>query len=344
MKIFGNKISKGNILLFLSFTAISICLLLVVSATRAEKTVSQSQNGLYSGHQKGFSVQHSEEDTQWETVIPELVSNYDDFALYLPLQDPEIVIRGICVKGEVEVPPMLEGKYFEFSSSWTDRPTLVIGKEYRKDVHRKNGKMYYSYQGVNYEVIGIMGTEEDSRMNHMMMMDIKSALRIEGINGEYVLDTKKESLLPEIGQDVKDSFQYPAEVLILLDEGTEMSLVARFLSSSAIMDTMYVMILVSFLLSTILVTFIWLYLRRSLFFAWTLCGFNNGAQRLEIAKRYYLVSGIGFVVGLLVGLGLSYVMPDIHIIMRDVLLAFAMTIGLGTVILFICYYLNRRHV
>lgn len=63
-----------------------------------------------------------------------------------------------------------------------------------------------------------------------------------------------------------------------------------------------------------------------------------------IMCSYYLVSGIGFVVGLLVGLGLSYVMPDIHIIMRDVLLAFAMTIGLGTVILFICYYLNRRHV
>lgn len=59
-----------------------------------------------------------------------------------------------------------------------------------------------------------------------------------------------------------------------------------------------------------------------------------------IMCSYYLVSGIGFVVGL----GLSYVMPDIHIIMRDVLLAFAMTIGLGTVILFICYYLNRRRV
>ena len=37
MKIAGKKIPKGTVLLFLSFTAISLCLLLIVSATRAER-------------------------------------------------------------------------------------------------------------------------------------------------------------------------------------------------------------------------------------------------------------------------------------------------------------------
>lgn len=342
MKIAVKKIAKGSILLFLSFTAISLCLLLIVSATRAEKINSQSQNGLYSGHQKGFSVQNAEEEEQWEEVIPELASRFDDFAVYLSLQDPEVVLRGICVQGEVEVPPMLEGKYFDYSSSWTEQPTLVVGKQFQKDVHRQNGKMYYKYQDAEYEVIGIMGTERESRINHMIMMDFKSAVHLAGMNGEYVLDTKNESVLSDIGQDVRDLFRYPAEVQIILDEGMEMTLVAQFLSSNAIMDTMYVMILVSFFLSTILVTFIWLRFRRSLFFAWSLCGYGSGAQRLEIAKRYYVVSGIGFLSGLVLGVGLSYFMPDIHIIVWDVLMAFAMTIGLGTVILFFCYLLDKR--
>lgn len=36
MRVAGKKIPKGTILLFLSFTAISLCLLLIVSAARAE--------------------------------------------------------------------------------------------------------------------------------------------------------------------------------------------------------------------------------------------------------------------------------------------------------------------
>ncbi len=56
MKIAGKKIPRGNVLLFFSFTAISLCLLLIVSAIRAEKVNRLNKYTMYSGHQKGFSV------------------------------------------------------------------------------------------------------------------------------------------------------------------------------------------------------------------------------------------------------------------------------------------------
>ena len=56
MKIFPKRIPKGNVLLFLSFSAISLCLLLIVSASRAGRENSLMRNNLYSGHQKNFYI------------------------------------------------------------------------------------------------------------------------------------------------------------------------------------------------------------------------------------------------------------------------------------------------
>ena len=295
MKIAGKRVPKGNILLFLSFTAISLCLLLIVSAIRAEHSNSLSQKGMYSGHQKGFSVHNAEDETSWTKVIPELADGHDNFAIYVPVEDSEIVMRGICIQGEVEMPPMCEGNFFDFSTSWTEQPTLVVGKQYQEGVIRRNGKMYYQYGDVEFEVIGIMGTEEESRINQMMLMDFRSSIRITGINTEYVLDTRKESDLTELGQDLYDQFHSPAEVFIILEEGDRSSAIASLFSGETIMSTLYVMILISFSLSTILVTFIWLRFRRQLFFVYNLCGYEGRMERMEISKRFYLAAGTGFV-------------------------------------------------
>lgn len=61
---------------------------------------------------------------------------------------------GVCVSGKVETPPMVEGKYFDFATSWTDTPKAVLGKQYREHAVERDGKMYHDYQGVEFEVIG----------------------------------------------------------------------------------------------------------------------------------------------------------------------------------------------
>lgn len=341
MKIAGKKIPKGTVLLFLSFTAVSLCLLLIVSAARAERTNNMSKNNMYTGHQKNFSVYNAEGGGFWEDIILSLSAKYNDFAIYMPMQDSEIVVRGICVKGSVEVPPMIEGEYFDFNTSWSDTPMVVLGKECQEKIAERNGKKYYDYGGLEFEVLGVMGTKEDSRLNHMMLLDFRSAVRMEEVNTSYVLDTKKESDLIKIGQDLSGLFRLPAEVMILLDEGDGLSPIARLLSSGRIMDALYVMILISFSLSTILVTSIWLRFRRPLLFAWQICGYEERMKGLETAKRYYMAAGFGFVVGLLLMALFSLVMEDIQMKAIDIVQAFGVTVGLGTIILFFCYLSNK---
>lgn len=341
MKIAGKRIPKGNLLLFFSFTAISLCLLLIVSAVRAEKVNRLNKYTMYSGHHKGFSVSGGDGVEQWEPVISELASQNERFTLYVPIEDPGIIVKGICTRGDDREVPMLWGDYFDFSTSWTDTPRAVLGSQYEKDIVERNGKKYYEFNEVDFEVIGIMGTKDESRINQMLLIDFKSAVRITGVETNYVLDGEKRDLL-EIGQQIYDNMPFPSNVIITLEETEAVSFVERFLAPDVIMDTMYIMILISFSLSTVLVTLIWLRFRRQLFFAWKLCGYDRRSERMEISKRFYLTTGAGFWTGVVLMCVIVQGMSEIHLAFRDIFVALAITVGLGTLILSFCYFLDRR--
>lgn len=369
MKMLGKRIPKGNLLLFFSFAVISLCSLLIVSATRAEYVARLLGNSLYTGHQKVFSITGSEEEEQWDEVMPGIKAECRDFAVYVPVRGEDVMMRGIYVNGDIDEPPMLSGTYFDYSTSWTDQGMVVLGKDYEKDVFARGGKTYYQYHDMEYEVIGIMGTEKDSRINQMVLLDFKSAVRMTGINTQYILDAKDESRIQEAGQSIYDLFEYPASVLIGLkdkdvtdvdedgdqageekndveeevdgesDDGTG---VVSYLSSDVIMDTMYVMILISFALSTILITMIWFRFRRPLFYVWNLFGYGRSQVCLEVAKRFYAAAGAGFVMGFVLMCLVSVMVPEVEIGCMDVCGAFGMTLGLGTVILCFCYVADQK--
>lgn len=341
MKIAGKRIPRGTVLLTMSFMAISLCLLLIVSAVRSERVNRLGRSGMYSGNQRNFSLLCAEDENQWEEVMGPLASAQDDFAVYLSVQDPQMVVKGICVDGEVETPPMVWGEYFGFDTSWTDTPTAVLGRQYLEKTVMRDGKTYYSHGGTEFEVIGVMGTKEESRLNHMMIIDFKSAVRLCGINSVYVLDAKDESGVLETGKELETLFHSPASLVINLEKKKWGSFTAQFFSSGAIMDTMYVMILISFLLSTVLVTMIWLRFRNQLFFACSLCGYGRRATGLEIAKRFYASAGVGFVAGLLCMFLAASAIAGIHILWFDIIKAFGVTVGFGTGILLWCYVLRN---
>ena len=343
MKIFGKKIPGGNFLLFLSFTTISVCIILIVSTMRKESINSLSKNALYTGHQREFSIKYSEDEKQWEQVIPKLCGKeYNNFAVYAPLEDSEKIVRGLYIKGKTDIPPMVRGKYFDESTSWSDKPYAVLGREFERDVYVRDGRRYYSYNNKEYEMLGIMGTKEDSRINYMVIIDFRSAVDIAGINKEYVLDTKKESDLYDVGGDLIVYFASPAEVYIGLDKGPEESFMEKLLSSEVIMDTMQIMILISFLLSTIIVTLIWFRFRRQMMFAWKLCGYEKYAEYIEMAKRYYMTAGVSFVAGSIIMFAIMGIISNMAITVGDIITALGMTIGFGTVILFTCYAIEKR--
>ena len=94
MKIMGKRIPKGSVLLFLSFMALSVCLMLITYTFRTSKELNLGQNNLYSGHQKNFSISQGENETEWDEVLPKLLSEGENYAIYVPLQADVVAMRG----------------------------------------------------------------------------------------------------------------------------------------------------------------------------------------------------------------------------------------------------------
>ena len=341
VKAARKKMPKGNFLLFFSFVAISLCLLLVVSAIRAERMNRINKYELYSGNQRSFTVSGGEGVEQWEQIVPELASDYDSFSLYLPVRDSEYSVRGICHQGGNGDIPVIWGQYFDFETSWTDEPKIVLGSHFTNDIVSRDGKRYYTFGEQEFEVIGIIGMEEESRVNYMMLLDFKSVVRMIGLENDYILDAGADDI-QKISQDLYDNIPFPSQVRIKLTKDRETTFRERFFSANVIMDTMYVMILLSFSLSTVLVTLIWFRFRRSLFLVWKLCGYRKAWQRMEIGKQLYLITGIGVGTGLLLLGAISRRLDEIRIVPVDVGKAFAVTVGLGTAILLLCFLLDGR--
>lgn len=345
MKIAGKKIPKGYFLVFMSYTTISICLIMLISLVRANRINDMTKKGLYTDNYNSFYICNAKNQEQWNDIIPDLSAKYDDFALYTDVPDPSITVRGIYVKGKVSTPPIVYGKYFDESTSWTDIPRVVLGKEYEKYVIEKDGRKYYDYFGINCEVIGIMGTEIDSRINYMIMMDMKTAIKFSDINTSYVYDSANPDTVYNVGKYISEVFPYPAEVDIILEEANKKFFLIDYLfSGEVIMNTMYVMMLASFMVSTLLVTIIWFRRRYSLICVWNMCGYKNLYKIVELAKRYYLIAGGGFLSGFIISGVCGMYIRSINIAAADIIYAFGGTIGIGTVILFVCSMKEGRTV
>lgn len=341
MKIAGKRIPKGNALVFISFAAISLCLIMVISLSRQEKINNIIRKGLFTGHEKWFEISECEDESCWDGILTGLTEKHDDFALYVDLPDPEISVRGIYVSGEVVIPPMISGKYFDETSSGSSKPTVVLGKEYESNIISRDGKKYYDYHETQCEVIGIMGTQKDSRINHMIVMDFKNALNFTGINTDYTYDVKDKEDLADVGQYINESFQGMGQLFMSQNSYSGATTFVSFLfSEEVIMDTVYIMMLISFVVSTVLVTFIWLRNRETLFKSWDLCGFRFLEKVNEIAKRYYIISFGGFIFGLIIILCLGNNMDAVNVSVIDVIQSFAFTIGIGTTIL-VCSLIRR---
>lgn len=337
MKLFGKKIPKGNFLLYISFVAISLCFIMIISAIHSQKYTSMSQNDMYSGHEVTIMVYESWYDNLWENVITEMPDKYNNYSIYAPVVDSDSLLRGVYVKGRTVSPPLIWGKFFDENTSWSDQPMMVAGSSFENEIKDIGGKRVYTYNGVDYQVIGVIGTKNESRINNMMFIDFKSAIRENGVVSKYILDTKREKGINSIAGELERLISYKADCSVLMQGESDRGIAAELVSKGMIMDALYVMVLICFALCTVIVTDIWIMFRQQLFYSIKLCGYEGRFKALEIFRRYIAIAGSGYATGVVLMVIISAFVSHILVFLTDIIITFGLTIVLGIVILSIIY-------
>lgn len=100
--------------------------------------------------------------------MPQLAAK--KIAVYQDYQGPEQV-RAIYFSGSYANLPMLEGRFFKESDFIAGNHCAVIGKDRRGELVRHEGKAYIELQGVPFEVLGVMGPEEETAFDSTALIN-----------------------------------------------------------------------------------------------------------------------------------------------------------------------------
>lgn len=333
-RIVGHKIPRGDIVMALCFLAVCACTLLILSNLRLANRLAFISEGCYSGAARELTL-----ETEDKTLSLKATQNTvkTPMILYRPDLDEQTDVRGVYIKGHPAItPPILEGRFFSEEDNFSDTPRAVIGRNFKEDIFYEQGKPMIRFGDVDYEVIGILGMNPETRLDGMRMLNIGAAEEITGLSGVYRLDTdtKKQNsqarreLETGLGSDVKLSVY--KDTRQEEDEEQYGDVSDEF---KGIGTYVYYIILLTFLLCTVSTTIFWMQKRQNeISIEWML-----GLKRWEIFMRqlrhYLPISLIGGLLGLLVIWVLSITHVLSIVLLADVLLTVVGVVLCGILIL-----------
>ncbi|MCR5792832.1 MAG: ABC transporter permease [Lachnospiraceae bacterium] len=317
--------AKGGIVLFLSFIAISICAICVSGAMRLNRKIERESRNFYSEHARNTTLYEFQENDFLQELYSEKAG--EDYIIYKNIDDPELDIRGVLYSGKVTLPNMLSGEFLEEGYLKGNDGTAVVGRSFENLIKKENGESYFYYNDLKLKVLGIMGEKNTSRMNEMIFVDMASAIKNSGVNGEYVIDGKDPDKLDRLAENIEYMSSEKGKVSIAgeyIESG-----VAWFFAKERITGTMYTLILCSFLITTVMVSFLWMSQKKRKVAVMRLQGYSNGEIICEIAKEYYGFAVVGFGIGLVIAIALVWRLGAWNTSLEDVFTAFVVTLGFG---------------
>ena len=101
-------------------------------------------------------------------------------------------IRGVFYKGNFKKLPLISGRYFSGEEVCGDDRKAMIGRRFEKDVYEEGDRQYIDIMGEKFEVIGVLGSAQLTRLDSMKWIPLKAAAELTGAEGSYVVDGNSE--------------------------------------------------------------------------------------------------------------------------------------------------------
>ncbi|MDR6226667.1 ABC transporter permease [Desmospora profundinema] len=163
--------------------------------------------------------------------------------------------RGIYYHKNTYKPPMISGRFFEEADFYQEKRLAVIGKNVEKSEDNyieQNGKKYYVFKGVYFEIIGTMGASYSSKIDDMILFNLDAIEQEEmGESAVYVMNIGKNPI--SNGSLQFGDHTVSVDVIDKGDLGVQ-----RFLSMDVYQLVIFLLLLLILVSLTLLFTQYWL--------------------------------------------------------------------------------------
>lgn len=177
---------KKDIVFILIFIGFYLLLHLFQIYTTKQENFNQLSNQLYSNYHSTFVTS---DDFTW----PEDLFSTSNCRVFLEYNK---TFRSLVVNNGEWSPPMISGHFFSKNDY---KAEAVVGREIMEYVYKINEKQYISFQGVEYEVTGIMGASFASSTDYLVLLNIPNKYQVPS-NSRIILDSDSKGTVMEMNK------------------------------------------------------------------------------------------------------------------------------------------------
>lgn len=190
MKLFRHRISRSAVLLFFNMVLVLVSALLVLVNMQARTELDESKRGFYSDRASHMI----NEESGWEEIRDILLEDqWNNGILFKNNLELESDTRGVFYKGNFKKLPLISGRYFTEDEVASDQKKAMIGQRFVKDTYDEGGAQYIDILGEKFEVVGVLGSAQATRMDSMKWIPMAAAAELAGTEGGYIVDGKTEA-------------------------------------------------------------------------------------------------------------------------------------------------------
>lgn len=302
MRLFYYKISKSAILLFFNLALVLISAMLVLVNMEVRAELEESKRGFYSKE----AVQLINVKSGWEEIRGVLMEpEWNNGIIYKKDMDVESDTRGVFYKGDFRKLSLVSGRYFSEEELVHNEKKALIGQGFEKDIWEKNGKRYIDILGEKFEVIGVFGSAQPTRLDRMKWIPLGIAVDLTGTEGEYIVDGNSRNEIESNKELLKTVMETDGtrEATVLDSEGNPFT--SSFLErNSNVVEKIYFSIIFSFVLNMLLSGTYWAKHMIQRIQVEKMLGFSAGKILLSVLGEYIRVVAVALLVAGVVLVGL----------------------------------------
>lgn len=275
------KIRVVSVLVFLIFFVISFISSIVIDEMRQRATLISASRGYYGKSQIVFAA-----DGASDSNVIESVKKIQNIALY---KDDDINhMRQIYISGNCNNPPMYSGRFFDEQDFAEDKlleNIAVIGKNKLPEITETNGKKSIMVYGVPHIVIGVVGTDEETQLNNMIIVKFNptsySGIKAYKID---VFDGDEDSIFADISKEIESKTHLAPRKIIFEKSGLE-RILPEFNQKN-----LYIFAMICLLISSVTVSMEWANALQRRIAVKRLVGCGRFRLIFEILVDYFKIS------------------------------------------------------
>ena len=203
-----------------AFAVISVCIIFAVSYFVHISSVDMYYRHFYTANTKKVTVFNDPSLGDGVEITPTYSGLGEDYVIdkfvTINYSEENPYIRGTYYEGDVELPNVIEGRYFNEEEMYgkKKKKVVVMGKKAYEDfaVEREDGTAYFTYINTEYEVIGIVGKPDgtETRLDEWVFMPLDTVLDKYGVTGTYFIDGKTKRNIEAADEKFLESLENEA--------------------------------------------------------------------------------------------------------------------------------------